>query len=117
MDFGFLATANSITGKYFEQTAAGRSSVSELNKDAQRQFSRELEEANKPAVNQVAANDPINREHSAFREDPIKEHAARLGFSIDNRVIDMLNVQLSDDMNRRISFAMNNAMDSFTTSM
>jgi hypothetical protein len=117
MDFGFLATANSITGKYFEQTAAGRSSVTEINKDAERQFSRELEVANKPAVNAVSENDNMHKDYSPFHEDPIKEHAARLGFSIDNRVIDMLNVQLSDDMNRRISFAMNNAMDSYAASM
>ena len=117
MDFGFLASANSITGKYFEQTAAGRSSVAEINKDAERQFSRDLEQANKPAVNDASENDGARQNYSPFHEDPIKEHAARLGFSIDNRVIDMLNVQLSDDMNNRINFAMNNAMESYAASM
>jgi hypothetical protein len=117
MDFGFLATANSITGKYFEQTAAGRSSVTAINEDAKKQFEKEIENAQKSMEATKALDENMLQNHKASHNDPIKEHAARLGFSIDNRVIDMLNVQLSDDMHSRIRFAMNNAMEDLADAM
>ncbi len=117
MDFGFLATANSITGKYFEQTAAGRSSVTPINEEARKQFGKEIENAQKSMEATKALDEDMHQNFAASHNDPVKEHAARLGFSIDNRVIDMLNVQLSDDMHSRIRFAMNNAMEDLADAM
>jgi hypothetical protein len=110
MDLGFLATANSITGTYFDHTAAGRSSVSEVNAEAASQFSKSLEntgntvQAEKTTENDISQNQPA-------KVNPLSEHAARLGFSIDNRVYDMLDIQISESMNSMINSAMNNAMD------
>ena len=118
MDLGFLATANNITGTYFDHTAAGRSSVSELNSDASSQFSNSLESKHKAAQVQEASSDNVRQDFvSNTNINPLSEHAARLGFSIDNRVFDMLGLQVTDSMNSMIQSAMNNAMDDMTRAM
>ncbi len=118
MDLGFLATANSITGTYFDHTAAGRSSVSELNSDASSQFSNSLENTQKAAQVQEAPDDNVRQDFASHtNNNPLSEHAARLGFSIDNRVFDMLGLQVTDSMNSMIKSAMNNAMEDMAKAM
>ncbi len=116
MDFGFLATANSITGTYFNQTAAGRSSVEEIDQNAQKQFSDQLNRAN-DAVESVKEINVSHKDYASSHTDPLSEHAARLGFSIDNRVFDMLGVQIPESMNSLIKSAMDNAMGNLEKAM
>ncbi|MCR5403977.1 MAG: hypothetical protein K6E91_09215 [Butyrivibrio sp.] len=101
MDFGFLASANSITSKYFEQTAAGRSSVvNNIDDETKKQFVKEIENAY-DTIKATKALDENSGEGSLKQQsDPLREHVMRLGYSIDNRVIDMLNIQFPDDMDK-----------------
>ena len=53
----------------------------------------------------------MRHSYEVTHSDDLKFHANRLGYSIDNRVIDMLHVQISDDMTEKVSSAMNNALE------
>ncbi|MCR5669478.1 MAG: hypothetical protein K6G10_00585 [Butyrivibrio sp.] len=113
MDFGFLASANSITSKYLDQNIKG-SGISEaaLDEDIKKKFGAAFEEAYDSMVATKMLNANMRQNYEAAHDNAFKEHASRLGYSIDNRVIDMLHLQLSDDMNNRVGEAMNNAIDS-----
>ncbi len=112
MDFSFLAAANGITSTYLNQNVTP--SVSELNgldEETRKKFGAEFAEAYDSMVAAKALNANMRQSYSNKHQDDFKVHADRLGYSIDNRVIDMLHLQLSDDMNSKINDAMNNAMN------
>ncbi len=113
MDFSFLAAANGITSTYLNQNSV-TNSVSELNgldDEAKKKFGAEFAEAYDSMMAAKALNANMRQSYENVHQDDFKVHADRLGYSIDNRVIDMLHLQLSDDMNARVNTAMNNAMN------
>ena len=114
MDFGFLASANSITSKYLNQMSAEKalSQVQSIDDDTRKKFGKEFEEAYDSMMATRALNESMRSSYEFNHKDSLKDHATRLGYSIDNRVIDMLHIQLSDDMNAKVSSAMNNAIQS-----
>ena len=111
MDFNFLATANGITSKYLNQNAASQS-VKELNgldEETKRKFGEAFEQAYDSMVATKALSDNMKNSYEAAHEDDFRFHASRLGYSIDNRVIDMLNIKLSDEMTARVHSAISSA--------
>ena len=112
MDFGFLASANSITSKYLNQMSAEKalSQVQSIDDETRKKFGKEFEEAYDSMMATRALNENMRSNYEFNHQDTLKDHATRLGYSIDNRVIDMLHIQLSDDMNEKVSSAMNNAI-------
>lgn len=113
MDFSFLAAANGITSTYLNQNSVA-SSVSELNgldEETRKKFGAEFAEAYDSMLATKALNASMRQSYNNTHQDDFRIHADRLGYSIDNRVIDMLHLQLSDDMNSKINDAMNNAMN------
>ena len=112
MDFNFLATANGITSKYLNQEAASKS-VKELNgldEETKRKFGEAFEQAYDSMVATKALSDNMKSSYDMTHEDDFRFHANRLGYSIDNRVIDMLNIQLSDEMTAKVHNAINSAV-------
>ena len=112
MDFNFLATANGITSKYLNQEAASKS-VKELNgldEETKRKFGEAFEQAYDSMVATKALSDNMKSSYEMAHGDDFRFHANRLGYSIDNRVIDMLNIQLSDEMTARVHSAINSAV-------
>ena len=114
MDFNFLATANGITSKYLNQntSANAASGPGSLDEEAKKKFGEEIGKAYDEMMAARALNDSMRSSYDFTHQDNFKAHADRLGYSIDNRVIDMLGLKLSDEMNEKVSIAMNNAMDS-----
>ncbi len=119
MDFGFLASANSITSKYLNQLSSDKlaSQAQSIDDNTRKQFGKEFEEAYDSLTATRALNDSMRSSYEMNHQDSLREHASRLGYSIDNRVIDMLHVQLSDDMNNKVNAAMNNAISELGDSM
>ncbi len=112
MDFNFLAAANGITSKYLNQDMALRS-VKEsagLDDSVKKQFGEDFEKAYDSLMATKALNASMRQSYGATHQDDFKMHADRLGYSIDNRVIDMLHLQLSDEMNTKVNAAINNAV-------
>ena len=112
MDFNFLATANGITSKYLNQEAASRS-VKELNgldEETKRKFGEAFEQAYDSMVATKTLSDSMKSSYDMTHGDDFRFHANRLGYSIDNRVIDMLNIQLSDEMTAKVHSAINSAV-------
>lgn len=112
MDFNFLAAANGITSKYLNQDSSFRAigNAVGLDDSARKQFGEEFEQAYDSMMATRAVNATMRQSYSMAHQDDFKMHADRLGYSIDNRVIDMLHLQLSDDMNEKVNSAINNAM-------
>ncbi len=112
MDIKFLAAANGITNAYFNQEATSKVAASAgLDDETKKSFGKEFEQAydSLTATKMLSAN--LRESYEAMHQDDYKEHASRLGYSIDNRVIDMLNVKLTDDMNSQVHSAINNALN------
>ncbi len=112
MDFNFLAAARGITSTYLHQHSVANS-VSDLNgldEETRKKFGAEFAEAYDSMVAAKVLNANMRQSYENTHQDDLMIHASRLGYSIDNRVIDMLNLQLSDDMNAKVNEAMNNAM-------
>ena len=112
MDFNFLASANGITSKYLNQEAASKS-VKELNgldEETKRKFGEAFEQAYDSMVATKALSDSMKSSYDMTHGDDLRFHANRLGYSIDNRVIDMLNIQLSDEMTAKVHNAINSAV-------
>ncbi|WP_024864954.1 hypothetical protein [Butyrivibrio sp. FCS014] len=114
MDFNFLASANRITSTYLnkEPVENAISSSPVIDDELKRKFGEAFEEAYDSMIATKAVNSSMRQSYEMAHQDDFRMHASRLGYSIDNRVIEMLNVQLTDDMNDRVSFAMNSAMES-----
>lgn len=114
MDFNFLSAANSITNKYFgqEQALKGASGVDSLSEEAKKKFGEEFGQAYDSMMASRMVNSTMRQSYEMTHQDDFRTHANRLGYSIDNRVIDMLGLQLSDEMNEKVNAAMNNAMNS-----
>ncbi|WP_029230685.1 hypothetical protein [Butyrivibrio sp. VCB2006] len=119
MDFGFLASANSITNKYLNQLSSEKalSQVQSIDDDTKKKFGKEFEEAYDSMMATRALNESMRSSYEFNHQDSLKDHATRLGYSIDNRVIDMLHIQLSDDMNAKVNSAMNSAIKELGESM
>jgi hypothetical protein len=83
-----------------------------IDDELKRKFGEAFEEAYDSMIATKAVNNSMRQSYEAAHQDDFRMHASRLGYSIDNRVIEMLNVQLTDDMDSRVSFAMNSAMES-----
>ncbi len=112
MDFSFLAAANGITSTYLNQNSV-TNSISDLNgldEETRKKFGAEFAEEYDSMVAAKALNASMRQSYENTHQDDFRVHANRLGYSIDNRVIDMLHLQLTDDMNARVNDAMNNAM-------
>jgi len=114
MDFNFLASANRITSTYLNKESVERTAITSpgIDDELKRKFGEAFEEAYDSMIATKAVNSSMRQSYEMTHQDDFRMHASRLGYSIDNRVIEMLNVQLTDDMNDRVSFAMNSAMES-----
>ena len=113
MDFGFLAAADSITNTYLNQSHANSavSAIGALDDETKKKFGEQFAEAYDSMIATKMLSENMRQSYDAMHSDDLKFHANRLGYSIDNRVIDMLHVQLSDDMTEKVSSAMNNALN------
>ena len=112
MDFNFLAAANGITSKYLNQDM-GLHAVKDaagLDDSVKKQFGEQFEQAYDSMMATRTLNANMRQSYAASHQDDFKVHADRLGYSIDNRVIDMLHLQLSDEMNSKVNSAINNAV-------
>lgn len=113
MDFQFLAAANSITNTYFNQNSASSAvtALGTLDEETKKKFGAEFADAYDSMVATRALNKSMRQSYEDQHRENFREHASRLGYSIDNRVIDMLNVQLSDEMTVKVSNALNIAIE------
>lgn len=111
MDFNFLATANGITSKYLNQNVASQTvkELSGLDEETKRKFGEAFEQAYDSMVATKALGENMKSSYEATHQDDFRFHANRLGYSIDNRVIDMLHIQLSDEMTAKVQSAISNA--------
>ncbi len=112
MDFNFLAAANGITTKYLNQTASTANTLSR-NNELKGKFGEDFDKAYDEMQATRLLNTNMRESYEATHQNDFKAHASRLGYSIDNRVIDMLNVQLTDQMNSQVNIAMDNAIKNF----
>ena len=113
MDFSFLAAANGITSTYLNQNSV-TNSISDLNgldEETRKKLGAEFTEAYDSMMATKALNTSMRQSYSNAHQDDFRVHADRLGYSIDTRVIDMLHLQLSDEMNNKVNDAINNAMN------
>lgn len=118
MDFSFLAAAHGITSTYLNNSSANSiSALSNVEEEAKKQFGKEFAEAYDSMMATRMLDSSMRQSYSAAHQDDLWEHQSRLGFSIDNRVIDMLGIQLSDEMNEKVNTAMENAMNSMMNNM
>lgn len=119
MDLGFLASANSITNKYFSQNVSTQQNAEgmAIDGDTRKKFGDEFEKAYDSMVSTKILSTNMRQSYEAAHQDSFREHASRLSYSIDNRVIDMLQLQLSDEMNSRVNIAMENAARNLTDSI
>ena len=119
MDLGFLASANSITSKYLSQNVTEKSvsQINTLDEEQKRKFGEAFEAAYDSLTATKALSENMKSSYENAHQDSLREHATRLGYSIDNRVIDMLHIKLTDDMNSKVNAAMNNAIDELGDSM
>ena len=113
MDINFLAAANSITNAYLnhDKVLNAVSSSKDLDEETKKSFGAEFEQDYDSMMATKMLSSNLRESYDAMHPSDFKEHANRLGYSIDNRVIDMLHLQITDDMNSKISDAMNNALD------
>ena len=113
MDINFLSAANGITSAYFnhDNTLKAVSQANSLDEETKKSFGAEFEQAYDSMMATKMLSSNLRESYDAMHVDDFKEHANRLGYSIDNRIIDMLHLQLTDDMNSKVSQAMNNAID------
>ena len=113
MDINFLTAANSITNAYLNHDATIKavSDSKVLDEETKKSFGAEFEQAYDSMMATKMLSNNLRESYDAMHATDFKEHANRLGYSIDNRVIDMLHLQITDDMNSKISDAMNNALD------
>lgn len=118
MDINFLSAANGITSAYLNHDNALKaiSETKGLDEETKKSFGAEFEQAYDSMMATKMLSSNLRESYDMMHMDDFKEHATRLGYSIDNRVIDMLHVQLSDDMNNKVSDAMNSAMKDFQQS-
>ena len=114
MDFNFLASANRITSTYLNKEPVEKAlqNSSAIDEELKKKFGEAFSEAYDSMIATKAVSNSMRQSYEATHQDDFRQHASRLGYSIDNRVIEMLNVQLTDDMDSRVSTAMNNAMAS-----
>ncbi len=115
MDFNFLAAANGITSKYLNQTTSAANALTQSD-ELKGKFGEEFDKAYDEMQATRLLNANMRQSYEATHQDDFKAHASRLGYSIDNRVIDMLNVQLTDELNNQVNTAMENAIKSFDPS-
>ena len=108
MDFNFLASVDSITNKYFNKTGMSAALSDEDKKKLGADFSEVYESMT--SMKLLSAN--LRSSYENTHSDDLSEHASRLGYSIDNRVINMLHVQLTDEMDSKVRAAMDNAAKS-----
>ena len=111
MDFQFLAAANSITNTYLNQSASSAISVASLDEETKKKFGEEFAQAYDSLTATKALGENMRASYENTHKDDFREHASRLGYSIDNRVVDMLNVKLSDEMSAKVNSALNNAIE------
>ena len=112
MDFNFLASANRITSTYLNQDSIEKTaSTAVLDDDLKKKFGEAFEEAYDSMIATKAVSNTMRQSYEATHKDDFRIHASRLGYSIDNRVIDMLHVQLSDDMTARVNTAINSTIN------
>ena len=113
MDINFISAANGLTSTYLNHETVSRiASTMDLYANVTQSFGKEFEDAynSLTATKMLSAN--LRESYAAtHQQDDFKEHAMRLSYSIDNRVIDMLHLQLSDDMTAKVNSAMNNALN------
>ena len=116
MDVNFISAANGLTSTYLtRETVSKIAETMDLDSNVKESFGRQFEEAysSLTATKMLSAN--MRESYAAtHQQDDFREHAMRLSYSIDNRVIDMLHLQLSDDMTAKVNSAMNNALNSLT---
>jgi hypothetical protein len=113
MDFNFLASANRITSTYLSQEAVNKApSVPVLDEETKKQFGEAFEEAYDSLMATKAVKETMSGNSFLQSQNDLREHASRLGYSIDNRVIDMLHIKLSDDMNAKVNSAINSTLNS-----
>ena len=111
MDFNFLAAANGITSKYLNQIPTHNNAISSLaGNDMKGKFGEDFDNAYDSLQATKMLNENMCQSYSSAHQDDFKYHADRLGYSIDNRVIDMLHLELTFKMDSQINTAMNNAI-------
>ena len=112
MDINFLTAANGITNAYLNHDAATKavSQASGLDDEAKKSFGAEFEQAYDSMMATKMLSSNLRESYDATHSADFREHANRLGYSIDNRIIDMLHLELSDSMNSKVNEAMNNAI-------
>ena len=112
MDINFLSAANGITSAYLNHDNALKA-VSEskgLDEETKKSFGAEFEQAYDSMMATKMLSSNLRESYDAMHVDDFKEHATRLGYSIDNRVIDMLHLELTDAMNKKVNTAINNTL-------
>ncbi|SFC40572.1 hypothetical protein [Butyrivibrio sp. YAB3001] len=116
MDLGFLASANSITSKYLSQNISDdllKPSMG-INDVFKKKLGAEFEAAYDSLMGTRAVDSAMRQSYTATHQDDLKEHATRLGYCIDNRIIDMLHLKLTDEMNDKVNMAMDAAINNLT---
>ncbi|MBO4457619.1 MAG: hypothetical protein J5802_07860 [Butyrivibrio sp.] len=107
MDFNFLASVDSITNKYLNKTM-----TSTLSEEDKKKLGADFSEVYESMTSMKLLSANLRSSYENAHSDDLSEHASRLGYSIDNRVINMLNVKLSDEMDTKVRNAMDNAAKS-----
>ena len=112
MDFNFLAAANGITSKYLNQLSSNGSSALSANAtdESKGKFGEEFDKAYDSLQATRMLDATMRQSYASSHQDDFKLAADRLGYSIDNRVIDMLHLEITSKLDTQVNEAMNNAM-------
>ncbi|RKM56089.1 MULTISPECIES: hypothetical protein [unclassified Butyrivibrio] len=107
MDYNFLSSVDRITSTYLNNDPLSK--ASDLGDDIKAKLGPEFTEVYDSLKAIKMLNSTVHQDNSISQKDSLREHASRLGYSIDNRVIDMLRISISDEMNIKVNDAVQSA--------
>lgn len=114
MSFDFSTSMNKITDLYLErESVTGRVKQDQVGEEAKKQFGDAFSKAYDSMQAMRALDDTMRTSYEMNHKDDLQEKASAMSFSKGaNRILDMLNTQISDDMQEKVNSAMSNALKS-----
>ncbi|RKM53971.1 hypothetical protein D6853_14570 [Butyrivibrio sp. X503] len=107
MDYNFLSSVDRITSAYLKDNLSSNNNL--LDDETKAKFGSDFTEVYDSLQTMKMLNSAMHPGNSVSGKDSLREHASRLGYSIDNRVIDMLRITISDEMNLKVNSAVHSA--------
>ena len=115
MSFDFSTSMNKITDLYLDTDSVINSKAKfvQVGEEAKQKFGDAFAEAYDSMQAMRALNDTMRTSYEMNNKDDLQEKSSAMTFSKgSSRILDMLNTQISDDMQEKVNVAMSNALKS-----